>query len=584
MMAANFDQILVEIREFGLYQKIFYVLVGLVGIPVGLQTLAVVFLTAELDHWCHIPEFTNLSSSVGLKERLKQSIPKETLQGVKRYSQCKQFVRNYSAATDFSNPVDENHTLVAGCSNGWEHDTSVISSTIGSEWNLVCSRQWLLPMSQTIYMIGYMLGAVVFGSISDRYGRHKTIVGCLMAMTLTGTVSSFAPEYWSFVALRMLTGANVAGAIITAFVMAMEMIGPSARTTTGILYQGWFALGFMLLPGIAYFIRDYDYLLLVSSSPNIIFLSYYWILPESPRWLLSNGREAEAENIILKVAKMNGVEYTPYLTVAGELDCVKSHHINNHDDVTNDELCSKLDGNETVAAPPISAKYTVLDLVRTPNMRKKTLNICFNWFVNSLVYYGLSMLGSQLAGNLYLNTFIFGAIEIPAYLLIILIINKVGMRWPLAGCLILGGVVCLAVTALPHDYKSVKTALAMIGKFAISASFGIIYVFSAELFPTVVRNVGVGSGSMCARIGGVVAPFITDLNKIWSPLPFIVFGAMSLTAGILTLLLPETHHHRLPESIADGENFGKKTSTDSNQNDPQQNEFTDSRCNWPPTA
>ena len=53
----------------------------------------------------------------------------------------------------------------------------------------------------------------------------------------------------------------------------------------------------------------------------------------------------------------------------------------------------------------------------------------------------------------------------------------------------------------------------MIGKFCISASFAIIYVFSAELFPTVVRNVGVGSGSFWARVGGVVAPYIGELVR-----------------------------------------------------------------------
>jgi hypothetical protein len=45
--------------------------------------------------------------------------------------------------------------------------------------------------------------------------------------------------------------------------------------------------------------------------------------------------------------------------------------------------------------------------------------------------------------------------------------------------------------------------------------------------------------------------------EIWLPLPFLMFGVLSLTAGILSLILPETHHKKLPESIADGENFGK---------------------------
>ena len=66
------------------------------------------------------------------------------------------------------------------------------------------------------------------------------------------------------------------------------------------------------------------------------------------------------------------------------------------------------------------------------------------------------------------------------------------------------------------DASYISISLAMVGKLCISASFGIIYVFSAELFPTVVRNVGVGTASLFARVGGVVAPYIGQLVSIES--------------------------------------------------------------------
>ena len=59
-----------------------------------------------------------------------------------------------------------------------------------------------------------------------------------------------------------------------------------------------------------------------------------------------------------------------------------------------------------------------------------------------------------------------------------------------------------------------RTILSMIGRFCISGSFGIVYVFSAELFPTVLRNTGIGAGSMHARVGGLIAPFVTELVSI----------------------------------------------------------------------
>ncbi|KAG8232378.1 hypothetical protein J437_LFUL012778 [Ladona fulva] len=99
--------------------------------------------------------------------------------------------------------------------------------------------------------------------------------------------------------------------------------------------------------------------------------------------------------------------------------------------------------------------------------------------------------------------------------------------------------------------------LAMFGKLAITAAYGAIYVFSAEQFPTVIRNVGIGASSMSARIGGILAPFINLLAEQWKPLPYLIFGAAALTGGLMILLLPETLNKRLPETIEDGENFGK---------------------------
>ena len=59
-----------------------------------------------------------------------------------------------------------------------------------------------------------------------------------------------------------------------------------------------------------------------------------------------------------------------------------------------------------------------------------------------------------------------------------------------------------------------KTVFSMIWKFGVSGSFAVIFVFSPELFPTVVRTIGVGAGSMSARVGGLLAPFVAELVRI----------------------------------------------------------------------
>ena len=71
------------------------------------------------------------------------------------------------------------------------------------------------------------------------------------------------------------------------------------------------------------------------------------------------------------------------------------------------------------------------------------------------------------------------------------------------------------------------------------------------------RNIGVGGSSMSARIGGIISPYIMLLGDyIWGPLPYLLFGVISIVAGLLALFLPETRNKALPETIEEGENFG----------------------------
>lgn len=97
----------------------------------------------------------------------------------------------------------------------------------------------------------------------------------------------------------------------------------------------------------------------------------------------------------------------------------------------------------------------------------------------------------------------------------------------------------------------------MVSKLAITASYGTIYIFSVEQFPTIIRNAGLGAGSTSARIGSVLAPIINIMAEFWTPLPLIIYGTLTFAGGCLSLVLPETLNKQLPESIEDGEKFGR---------------------------
>ncbi|XP_014679909.1 PREDICTED: solute carrier family 22 member 15-like [Priapulus caudatus] len=91
----------------------------------------------------------------------------------------------------------------------------------------------------------------------------------------------------------------------------------------------------------------------------------------------------------------------------------------------------------------------------------------------------------------------------------------------------------------------------------MSIGLAVVYNYSAELFPTVVRNTGIGMGSACARFGGIISPFIAIMDNTVPHLSMYIMGIAGIIAGFAALLLPETKGQPLPETLEDGERFGK---------------------------
>merc|ERR550525_1343072 len=200
----------------------------------------------------------------------------------------------------------------------------------------------------------------------------------------------------------------------------------------------------------------------------------------------------------------------------------------------------------------------LVGLFSSYRMCTRTLIMYYLWFTNSFVYYGLTLnSGSLIPGNLHINFVIGGALEVVAYILTIIALIYFGRRISMSVTMVFGGLYLLLTPAVPVAGKAV---LGQLGKFAITGSFAMVYVYAAEIFPTVVRNVGLGSASMCARVGSIIAPFVgRELGQATSPVvPLVIFGATSLLAGILVLLLPETRNCPLPDTIEQGEAFSRE--------------------------
>ncbi|XP_035233014.1 organic cation transporter protein-like isoform X3 [Stegodyphus dumicola] len=432
------------------------------------------------DHWCaRSPEA--ILANVSVEQWINESLPLvKTRTGDMERSRCTMYNDSYANGSITSSLYLKRHPIKC---NAWEYDLSFYEATIVDKWNLVCDREWMISITKTTYMVGFLLSSSLSGQISDRIGRRRVVIGCLFVFLAAAFLTLLSESFLMFVILRF-----------------------------------FIALGMTSLFTIAIVIS------LLSSR----------VVPDTPSWLLAQGKIDKAKEILLRAAKRNKKDIN---ATKAALEVF---------------LSQKTKSEE-------KQKTTVFDLFKTPALRKCTLIIYFCWFIIGYIYYALSWNTNDLGGNPYITFFISGAVEVPSGLIFLFISRAIGNRKALLIGNLFSGLCLLLISLIPKDMTWLTITFAMAGKFFNAASFDIVFIFTAEIFPTVVRNVGLGSSSSCARIGAMGAPFIRQLGDVTHPLvPLLVPGALSIISGLLLLLLPETKGEKLPDTLEEGEMFSRK--------------------------
>uniref|UniRef100_H3D9T6 Solute carrier family 22 member 5 n=1 Tax=Tetraodon nigroviridis TaxID=99883 RepID=H3D9T6_TETNG len=455
-----------------------FFLLNTVFVSTGFNGLYIVFVGATPKHHCFIP-------AINLTEEWKNAIiPVTTVAGQVVQSQCSRYklevVRNLSAE-GYIPGRDVNLTSLEqeGCLDGWNYSKEIYQSNIVTEWDLVCSDQWKVPFASSTLFVGYLFGSLISGQFSDRFGRKKVVFISLAAQCVAVLLQSFSHSWRMFCIMFLFVGASQISIYISAFVLGTELLSKTMRVLL------WLGLTHMFIP-------------------------------ESPRWLLTQGRVEEADAIVRNAARKNKVAAPQVIF------------------------------KEPVSVPS-EKKYTMLDVVKSKNIRCITLMCLILWMAINIGYFGLSLNTSNLSGNPFMNCFLSAAAEVPAYIVSTLLLKKCPRKSLLSTFLIIGGGVILLIQFIPSTLHYVALALEMTGKFGFTMAFSIVYIYTAEIYPTVLRNVGMGMCSSAARIGSIIAPYVIYLGEF--VLPYILMGSLTISSCVVNFFLPETLNKDLPETV-----------------------------------
>lgn len=373
----------------------------------------------------------------------------------------------------------------------------------------------------TLFFVGMLIGASVFGRLADRIGRRPVLMMAVVIDACFGVASAFAPDFTWLLALRFLTGVGVGGTLPVDYTMMAEFLPSSRRGRWLVLLESFWAVGTICLAILALLALSWGddawrLIFFVTGIPALIGVVLRFYIPESPMYLNRNGKSNEARQVLERVAKVNG---------------------------------RNVQIPELVPDPQV--RKSIFSLFSS-KLRRRSVSLFLAWAMISIAYYGvfvylpvkLSAEGfSFMRGQVFL--IFLALVQLPGFALSAYGVERWGRKPTLVGFLLLSAVGCMCYSLGNSQALVVSSTLLM--SFSLLGTWGALYAFTPEVYPTDLRASGMGMAGAVARLGGLFAPaIIAPVMTTHFTLALAMLSAF-LVAGAIAILCVdhESRNHAL---------------------------------------
>ncbi|XP_034829497.1 organic cation transporter protein-like [Maniola hyperantus] len=529
----NLDTILIEdIGQFGMYQFRLLLLAALLVIFIALIAMEFVFTAARINTRCVIPECEREAAEFS-PSWISNAVP--TSEG--SVDNCHRY-----------GSVNATARTLGGCPQEWFDRDEVVTcsdyvyenaDTVIHHFGLACD-EWRPTIIGSVQSVGGLVSLPLTGFLSDHWGRRCALSWNALHLAWLGLARYWLSNYYGYLVVELFKTTLGAGVFSCAYILVMELVGPKYRVPAGATINTFFSIGQVLLAVIAWAVPYWKHLILTIYIPQFLFISYFWIMPESVRWYMSKGRYEKAEVFLKNVARINKRELSEK-----SLRALRE----------NAEAEKRL---KTVEKEDKQKEPWLITLVFQHKVILRRCCVSPIWWVASaLIYYGMSINAVNMSGNRYINFAAAAASEIPGYWIAVFLLDRIGRKPVLVGAYWTCAACQLAYIFMPDSLYGASLSVYLIGKLSIAIVMMSLYIYTAEIYPTTHRHSLLAFSSMIGRLGAITAPLTPALGaSIWHHFPSALFFGFALIAGATVIVAPETLGTRLPDTMEEAYAIG----------------------------